>query len=271
MDALYTVGTRQLAAIQRDLEAWESQPLLGSTSLGGSSAQQQGQLLSSLTAFKRVVDDYEAMVRRDTSSQNGGGGGGEGSSTTARSEKAKSRALRFKQEHASLLKRFEERRSREEKAKREGLGLGLEAGGGGAGEASSSSASTSRTQPNGAGQARSRIRPTQGFDATGEGMDRQFSESPFGGGGGGMDDRSLFAPNASNSTYSARSSHALREHSFLSSTEQSIDSFLDVGRAALEDLVDQRKLLRKTRGKLVGAAETLGLSRDVIGWVERRR
>jgi len=49
-----------------------------------------------------------------------------------------------------------------------------------------------------------------------------------------------------------------------------LDEFLAQGREVLDNLVDQRKILKGTHRRLLDAANTLGLSRDVIGWIERR-
>jgi Golgi SNAP receptor complex protein 2 len=65
--------------------------------------------------------------------------------------------------------------------------------------------------------------------------------------------------------------HALREHTFLQETESRIDEFLAQGREVLDGLVDQRNVLKGTQRRLLDTANTLGLSRDVIGWIERRR
>lgn len=35
--------------------------------------------------------------------------------------------------------------------------------------------------------------------------------------------------------------------------------------------MDQRNMLKGTQKRLLDAAHTLGFSRDVIGWIERRR
>lgn len=69
----------------------------------------------------------------------------------------------------------------------------------------------------------------------------------------------------------SREDHALREHSFIDNSESRIDEFIAQGRAVLDDLVDQRTVLKGTQRRLLDAANTLGLSRDVIGWIERRR
>jgi golgi SNAP receptor complex member 2 len=65
--------------------------------------------------------------------------------------------------------------------------------------------------------------------------------------------------------------HALREHTFLQETESRLDDFIAQGREVLDGLVDQRNMLKGTQRRLLDAANTLGLSRDVIGWIERRR
>jgi len=67
-----------------------------------------------------------------------------------------------------------------------------------------------------------------------------------------------------------REHHALHEHSFIQSTEARLDEFLAQGREVLDNLVDQRNVLKGTQRRLLDAANTLGLSRDVIGWIERR-
>ncbi|KAI0373586.1 golgi SNAP receptor complex member bos1 [Pilatotrama ljubarskyi] len=67
-----------------------------------------------------------------------------------------------------------------------------------------------------------------------------------------------------------REQHALREHTFIQNTDSRLDEFIAQGRAVLDDLVDQRNVLKGTQRRLLDAANTLGLSRDVIGWIERR-
>ena len=87
----------------------------------------------------------------------------------------------------------------------------------------------------------------------------EVSESPFRGG----------TPLPMNGAL--REQHALREHSFIHNTDSRLDEFIAQGRAVLDDLVDQRNVLKGTQRRLLDAANTLGLSRDVIGWIERRR
>ena len=68
-----------------------------------------------------------------------------------------------------------------------------------------------------------------------------------------------------------REDHALREHTFIQNTHSQLDDFISQGRAVLDDLKDQRQVLKGTKRRLIDAANTLGMSRDVIGWIERRR
>lgn len=68
-----------------------------------------------------------------------------------------------------------------------------------------------------------------------------------------------------------REYRALDEHSFIQNTETRLDEFLAQGREVLDNLVDQRNMLKGTQRRLLNVANTLGLSRDVIAWIERRR
>lgn len=87
----------------------------------------------------------------------------------------------------------------------------------------------------------------------------EVSESPF---------RSS-TPNSMTSL--DRESYALRENTSLHHVEARLDDFLAQGREVLDNLVDQRNMLKGTQRRLLDTANTLGLSRDVIGWIERRR
>ena len=69
----------------------------------------------------------------------------------------------------------------------------------------------------------------------------------------------------------SREAHALHEQDFLRGTEARLGEFLAQGREVLDSLVDQRAMLKGTQRRLRDAANTLGLSRDVVGWIERRR
>lgn len=68
-----------------------------------------------------------------------------------------------------------------------------------------------------------------------------------------------------------REFRALDEHSFIQNTDSRLDDFIAQGREVLDNLVDQRNVLKGTQRRLLDTANSLGLSRDVIGWIEKRR
>ncbi|KAL2919015.1 Protein transport protein bos1 [Polyrhizophydium stewartii] len=62
----------------------------------------------------------------------------------------------------------------------------------------------------------------------------------------------------------------LREHTVLGTAEASIDQYLQIGRAALQELYDQRSMLKSTQKRLLDIANQLGLSATVIRFIEQR-
>ena len=68
-----------------------------------------------------------------------------------------------------------------------------------------------------------------------------------------------------------REFRALDEHSFIQNSDSRLDEFIAQGREVLDNLVDQRNILKGTQRRLLDTANSLGLSRDVIGWIEKRR
>ncbi|KAG8864470.1 protein transport protein bos1 [Tulasnella sp. 330] len=89
----------------------------------------------------------------------------------------------------------------------------------------------------------------------------QIAESPF-----SQPPSSTYGPSSQ-----LRSNYALDEHSFIQNTETQLDGFIAQGREVLDNLVDQRNILKGTQKRLLDAANTIGLSRNVIGWIEKRR
>jgi hypothetical protein len=71
--------------------------------------------------------------------------------------------------------------------------------------------------------------------------------------------------------YQTREQYGLREHSFIQNTDSQLDMFIAQGQEVLHNLVDQKNILKGTQKRLLDTANTLGLSREVIGWIERRR
>lgn len=108
-----------------------------------------------------------------------------------------------------------------------------------------------RLQPNNAGN--STLHP--GLRPQGE----TISESPF---------RTAGVPQTG---MGSREFRALDEHSFIQNTDSRLDEFIAQGREVLDNLVDQKNILKGTQRKLLDTANTLGVSREVIGWIEKRR
>ncbi|KAI4216156.1 MAG: hypothetical protein LQ351_001656 [Letrouitia transgressa] len=67
-----------------------------------------------------------------------------------------------------------------------------------------------------------------------------------------------------------RETHALREQSFMSSTNSALDEYLERGRAVLGDLGQQKEIMKGTQRRLYNVANTLGVSGETIRMVERR-
>ncbi|KAI4202264.1 MAG: hypothetical protein LQ350_002648 [Teloschistes chrysophthalmus] len=67
-----------------------------------------------------------------------------------------------------------------------------------------------------------------------------------------------------------RETHALREQTFMSSTNAALDEYLERGRAVLGDLGQQKEILKGTQRRLYNVANTLGVSGETIRMVERR-
>ncbi|CAG8533950.1 14302_t:CDS:10 [Ambispora leptoticha] len=67
-----------------------------------------------------------------------------------------------------------------------------------------------------------------------------------------------------------REQHALREHGFLNETETKLDEFIAHGREVLNNIYDQNNTLKSAQRRILDAANTLGLSRNVIQYIERR-
>ncbi|PIL34007.1 hypothetical protein GSI_03715 [Ganoderma sinense ZZ0214-1] len=154
----------------------------------------------------------------------------------AKQEKAMMRVQKFRTDYSDLRVQFERFKAEQEAASRAELLSG---------------ASSATIPLSAAGDARRRFMPNQPV------VD-EVSESPFRG------------PTPMPMNGALREQHALHEHSFIQNTDSRLDDFIAQGRAVLDDLVDQRNVLKGTQRRLLDAANTMGLSRDVIGWIERR-
>ncbi|EIW82803.1 hypothetical protein CONPUDRAFT_101153 [Coniophora puteana RWD-64-598 SS2] len=203
---------------------------------GDTSASLLGQISASLAAMQRTVDDYDAMARREM--------------IKAKQEKAQMRVQKFRADYNDLRTQFERLKNHQNTQRSELL----------------HAQTSGQSQPfsPGASDARRRFAPSQSHSQSQHqpfSQESQHSESPFSASGSmgmGMGNSAL------------RETHALHEHTFLHETETRLDEFLAQGREVLDSLVDQRAVLKGTQRRLLDAANTLGMSREVVGWIERR-
>ncbi|KAK0548717.1 protein transport protein bos1 [Tilletia horrida] len=244
--SLYNLGLRQSSSLRADLARLDSTP---------DDASLIGQITATLAAFSRTVDDYEGLARREL--------------VPAKQEKSFARTKKFRDDAREFESQFAK----------------IKAGGGsGAAQATQSSSSyalrspgaasaespyslharNSTAQYGGAPSPRTPYSDNNGPSRTPDLGAYQMNASAaamFGGAGGS---------NLSGTGMSAREGHALREHSFIQQTEIQLDNFIAQGREVWGNLTEQRDILKETQRKLLNAANTLGLSRDVIGYIERR-
>ncbi|RKO97577.1 hypothetical protein CXG81DRAFT_25113 [Caulochytrium protostelioides] len=62
----------------------------------------------------------------------------------------------------------------------------------------------------------------------------------------------------------------LHEHNVLQNTGDRLDDYIGMGRQALEELYEQRSMLKGTQRRLLDIANSLGLSTTLIRYIERR-
>ncbi|RCH92159.1 protein transport protein bos1 [Rhizopus azygosporus] len=68
----------------------------------------------------------------------------------------------------------------------------------------------------------------------------------------------------------SRDEFALREQAFVNNTDSQLDDFIEQAQNLLENLTDQHNILKKTQKKVLDVANYLGLSQNVIRYIERR-
>ncbi|KAF8893970.1 golgi SNAP receptor complex member bos1 [Infundibulicybe gibba] len=199
---------------------------------GDTSASLLGQISASFAAMHRTIDDYDSMAKREM--------------IKVKQEKAQMRVQKFRNDYAELRSQFDRLKA----------------------EATSEAAALQRAElipasaaPLSPSDTRRRFQTTQPQQSTlHPGLRPQtneHSESPFRG-------------PTPQPHHPSREFRALDEHSFIQNTETRLDEFLAQGREVLDNLVDQRNMLKGTKRRLLDTANTLGLSRNVISWIERR-
>lgn len=262
MNSLYNLAARQSDALRTDLGTYTSSP----------DPSRKAQLNSALAALLRTVEDYENMAKREL--------------VIAKRDKALLRASEFRQE----AQRMREQLNTPVAAPSASISsaMGVRTGAESLGQRTSASAQ--HTQPFGTGAPRL-VRPTAAYappyihpyyqpyanpytpphvqpvvqpyaaplvqPSFPAAQPNPYGQMPYG-------DDPLAAYRTQPLPYNAREDHALREHSFIQNTEAQLDSFIAQGRAVLGNLTEQRGILKETRRRLLDAANTMGLSRELI-------
>ncbi|EPQ29800.1 uncharacterized protein PFL1_02473 [Pseudozyma flocculosa PF-1] len=265
MNSLYNQALRQFSSIQSDLSRLDSDPHV--------TPAQYGPVTASLTALTRTIDEYESLAKREL--------------IQSKQEKALGRAAKFRTDYKELNNQLA-------RLKQKALDAASGGGGGGgphspaaarAGAQGYSTASSYRS-PTSTAAAESpyslHARGTSTYGASPYSSGSPYAPSGLGPNGtsSSNDPLSAYKMNASAAAmfgggggaggYSAREGHALREHTFIEQTEAQLDAFIAQGREVFGNLVEQRGILKGTQRRLLDAANTMGLSRDVIGYIERR-
>ncbi|KAH9245009.1 hypothetical protein BASA81_017533 [Batrachochytrium salamandrivorans] len=62
----------------------------------------------------------------------------------------------------------------------------------------------------------------------------------------------------------------LNERAVLDGADQGLEQYLSMGRSALQELYEQRSMLKSTQKRLLDVANSLGLSTSVIRFIEQR-
>ncbi|KAF9363283.1 protein transport protein bos1 [Mortierella sp. NVP85] len=94
MNSLYNHALKQVNALQRDLEKFQSGE--------DTSVAVQGQIAATLNAFKRSIDDYDAMAKKEMIND--------------KREKAFARVSKFREDYDTINRSFALLKSREEQA-----------------------------------------------------------------------------------------------------------------------------------------------------------
>ncbi|WPG98182.1 Hypothetical protein R9X50_00096800 [Acrodontium crateriforme] len=236
MSALYNSALRQSKALHADLDTFASSPT--------TNAALQGRLTTTLAAFTRTLDDYQRSIDVEL--------------VPDKASKGSERIANFRTELLDFRSRFAELKHEKEAAqhaqnRNELLGRRPHA------------ASHTPENP----YADSAIASGGG---RGENTNPLFrtSNPNFQPGMSGQNSYSTYQSPYGLGANQDRESHALREQSFFSSTNSTLDEYIERGRAVLGDLGDQREMLKGTQMKLYNIGNTLGISGDTIRMVERR-
>ncbi|CDS01103.1 related to BOS1-vesicle specific SNAP receptor [Sporisorium scitamineum] len=238
MNSLYNQALRQFSSIQSDISRIDSEG-------DAASSTAFGPVTVSLSSLERTIDEYENLAKREL--------------IQSKQDKALARVSKFRTDYAELSSQLARLKTKGS------LSNGVN------GSASTASSSATLRSPTNAGFGQNANRRISAIAESPFSLHARNSAPP-------QDPLAAYKMNPSAAAmfgnegggFSARESHALREHSFIQQTEAQLDAFIAQGREVFGNLVEQRGILKGTQRRLRDAANTLGLSRDVIGYIERR-
>ncbi|KAL4400953.1 Protein transport protein Bos1 [Malassezia pachydermatis] len=250
MNSLFNLASRQSAAIHADLDKYKADPSAGSS--------MRAQIMAALSALVKTIEDYEAMAKREL--------------VIAKREKALARASNF---HSEVKQLREELACIDAQTRSQPTAVAHNM-------APMSTTARARTIDTSQGGSEPMPRMAMQPTYTAPTMPTSFAPPSM------MPNSFQFAPpshdplaayrmhqtngemyTGEDRPYSMRETHALREHSFIQNTEAQLDAFIAQGRSVLGNLVEQRSILKGTRKRLLDAANTVGLSRELIGFIDR--
>nr|POE70463.1 protein transport protein bos1 [Quercus suber] len=238
ISALYNSALRQSKAIRADLDAFST------SSTSSSNPALQGQLTTTISSFSRTLDDYQRNIDAEL--------------VAAKAQQGRERITNFRSDLLDFRSRFAELKHEREAAQH---------------ASNRNDLLGRRTHVSGTPE-----NPYADAAATSSGAGRGENVNPlfrtsnpnFTPGADGRNSYSAYQSPYGLGQDQARETHALREQNFFSSTNQTLDEYLERGRTVLGDLGDQREMLKNTQMKLYNIGNTLGISGDTIRMVERR-
>lgn len=241
MSALYNNALRQSKSLRSNLDTLASDAPSNSAAL-------QGQITTLLTSFSRTLDDYQKSLDSELIPEKAEKG-------RERIANFRSDLLEFKSRFAELKAEREQQQHVEQRSELFGQRRGYAGGGSETPENPYAENSLAANASSGRGENVNPLFRTNNpnFVPGQQGNSYSSYQSPY---GLGADQ--------------GREDHALRENTFFSSANTTLDEYLERGRAVLGDLGDQREMLKGTQRKLYDIGTTLGISGDTIRMVNRR-
>lgn len=244
MSALYNSALRQSKSLRSCLDDLASNSSPNSAAL-------QGQITTLLTSFTRTLDDYQKSLDSELIPEKKEKG-------LERISNFRSDLLEFKGRYAELKAERDQQAHVEQRSELFGQRRGYAGAGSETPENPYSDKSVAA-----AGR-----RPGLGENVNP--LFRTSNPNFTPGAQGGADSYSAYQSPYGLGADQRREDHALKENSFFSSANTTLDEYLERGRAVLGDLGDQREMLKGTQRKLYDIGTTLGISGDTIRIVSRR-